>query len=253
MLIAIDIGNSSIVIGVFEDDRIIHQFRLRSELSRSSDEYSVLLINLLSIQGISAGQISGAAVCSVVPPLTPVFCEILSKYFKIEPLQIEPGIKTGVSVKVEDQRSVGADRIVNAVAVKALYGAPAIVVDLGTATTFDVISSEGAYLGGAIAPGIALALDSLVRNTAKLPRIELNWPDSVVGKNTVSAMQSGVLVGYVCMVDGMIERLKEEIGPVEHIVVTGGLGDIVSKHSKIARVYDPMLTLQGLRIIYNLN
>jgi type III pantothenate kinase len=189
----------------------------------------------------------------VVPPLLPAFQELCQRYLHVTPLVVGPGIKTGVRVATDDPREVGADRIVNALAVKRLYGAPAIVIDFGTATTFDVVSAEGDYLGGAIAPGIGISAEALYRYTAKLPRIELAAPKSPIGKNTVASMQSGVILGYVCLVEGMIARFQKELGGKARVVATGGLAGVIAKETTVIEAVNPDLTLEGLRLIYEMN
>lgn len=253
MMLAIDIGNSNIVLGVFRGKELVQELRLKSDLGRTVDEYGALIGSMLERVCGSDPKFEGAIMASVVPPLSPLLAEYVERYLKVQCLMVGPGMKTGVSIRTDDPRAVGADRIVNAAAARALFGCPGIVVDMGTATTFDCVGDDGAYEGGAIAPGLGLAVDALVRNTAKLPKIELQWPAHVIGKNTISAMQSGSVIGYVCLVDGLIERIVAERGPVKYVVATGGLGGLVAQHSKIIKSYDPHLTLKGLRIIYELN
>ena len=253
MLLCFDIGNTNIVIGCFKGDALAFEFRLKTEAGRTIDEYSVLLSTLITSKLGGSPKFSGAVICSVVPPITQDIVTLVKDAFGVEPLVIGPGIKTGVRIKATEPTAVGADRIVNAVAVRELHGAPAIVVDFGTATTFDLVGKDGDYEGGIIAPGIGISMEALVRNTAKLPRIELAWPNSVVGKNTVSAMQSGAVVGYMCLVDGLIDRIVAEVGPIQHFVATGGLGRLFTEHSKRLTTFDPHLTLKGMRIIAGLN
>ncbi|MCB0334008.1 MAG: type III pantothenate kinase, partial [Bdellovibrionales bacterium] len=196
---------------------------------------------------------SQCIISSVVPPITPDLVRLCKGALGLEPLLVGPGIKTGLSIRTEDPSAVGADRVVNAVAARTLYGAPALVIDFGTATSFDVVSSEGAYEGGIIAPGVKISLDALVEHTAKLPRIELSWPEQVVGKGTVRAMRSGAVLGYSCLVDGLITKIEEEVGPIEHIIATGGIGRLFAEHSSRISQYEPHLTLQGLRILAEMN
>jgi type III pantothenate kinase len=217
------------------------------------DEYGVLLDQLFHHQGYRAQQVTGVAIASVVPPLTQTFEKACRDYVGQEPLVVDAGVKTGVRIRYDRPRDVGADRIVDAAAVKALYSLPACVVDFGTATTFDAVSEEGDYLGGAIAPGIGIAAQALFERTAKLPRVELTRPPSAIGRNTPHAMQSGLLFGYVGLVEGMVTRFKAELGPETHVIATGGLAEIIARETDIVDVVDPWLTLHGLRIIYELN
>lgn len=253
MLLAFDIGNTNIVVGGFDGEKLLFELRLKTDQGRTIDEYAVMLLSLIERRLGSNPKFDGCIVSSVVPPLTPDICRMAKVHFGLEAMIVGPGIKTGLSIKTADPGAVGADRIVNAVAAKELYGLPAIAVDFGTATSFDYVSAGGAYEGGVIAPGAVVAMESLVRNTAKLPRIELVWPKSVIGKGTVAAMQAGTVVGYVCMVDGLIQRMIQEVGPVEHVVATGGLGKLFAAHSSCIKSYDPHLTLTGLRIIAGMN
>lgn len=253
MLVAFDIGNTNIVIGCFDGKEIRSEFRLKTDPGRTLDEYAALLIPLFERSLGRDRKFSKAIVSSVVPPITPHIVSYLEDHFSLKPIIIGPGVKTGLPINMADPSSVGSDRIVNAVAAKALFGTPALVIDFGTATSFDIVSAQGSYEGGIIAPGVAVALDSLVRNTAKLPRIELAWPQSAIGKSTVSAMQIGSVMGYVCMVDGLIDRLTAELGKIDHIIATGGLGDLMTQHSARIRHYDPHLTLKGMQIIAGLN
>ena len=253
MLIVFDIGNTNIVMGCFEGDKLTAEFRLKTEQGRTIDEYKALLISLLDHHFKRPWKFSRCVVSSVVPPVTQDLLQVIADLLELEALVVGPGIKTGLPIRLAEPGAVGADRVVNAVAAKELFGCPAIVVDFGTATSLDFVSQSGSYEGGIIAAGLTIALESLVRNTAKLPRIELAWPKSVIGKGTVGAMQSGALVGYVCMVDGLIDRIVEEVGEVKHVVATGGLGAIVSQHSQRISCFDPHLTLKGLRIIAQLN
>lgn len=253
MLLAFDIGNTNIVVGCFEADRLVFEFRLKSDTGRTVDEYAALLFSLFDRHFGSRVSFESAIVCSVVPPLTLDIVQLLKERFSVNPLVVGPGIKTGIAIKMSEPSTVGADRVVNGVAARELYGKPALVVDFGTATTFDYVSAAGDYEGGVIAPGLVVSLESLVSKTSKLPRIELVWPKTVIGKTTVGAMQSGSLIGYVCMVDGVIDHILQEVGPIEHIIATGGTGEIVSSHSQRIRCFDATLTLKGMRIIAGLN
>lgn len=252
MLLCVDIGNTNIVLGIFDGSKLLHEWRLETHSRRTSDEYGVLIRSLFQ-QSQATDTIRQAIISSVVPPLTQVLADVIKVMFGLEPLIVGPGIKTSLALKVKEPTTVGADRVVNSVAIRELYGRPALVVDFGTATTFDFVSTEGAYEGGIICPGMRVSLEALVSNTAKLPRIELRWPQSVVGKDTVSAMQSGVMCGYVAMVDGLVESILKEVGKIDHIVATGGLGGICVEHSKYVKLYDQHLTLRGMQIIAALN
>jgi type III pantothenate kinase len=253
MLLTFDIGNTNIVVGCFQGDKLLFELRLRTESGRTIDEYQAVLATLLQQKLGATYGFKACIISSVVPPVTGDIVRLVREMLKLEPLMVGPGIKTGLQIKISEPSAVGSDRIVNSVAARELFGCPAVVVDFGTATSFDVISAEGNYEGGIIAPGINIALEALVKRTAKLPRIDLTWPKSVVGKSTVGAMQSGVLVGYVCMVDGLVDAVEKEIGEFKHVLATGGLGRVVSEHSQRIKTYDPHLTLKGLRVLAGLN
>ncbi|MCO6429638.1 MAG: type III pantothenate kinase [Deltaproteobacteria bacterium] len=253
MLLAFDIGNTNTVLGVYKEKELICEIRLKTDTSRTNDEYNSIITTLLKERLGRSLSAHGCIISSVVPPMTPIISTLVSETFKVDPIVVGPGTKTGMQIKLSEPSTVGADRVVNAVAAKHKFGTPVLVVDFGTATSFDFIGAEGSYEGGVIAPGLLVSLESLVRNTAKLPHIELTWPKSVIGKSTISAMQSGTVIGYVCMVDGLIDKIIEEVGEVKNIVATGGTGRLISKHSKRIRHYERELTLEGLRIIYDEN
>lgn len=260
MLLTIDIGNTNATLGVYDGDSLLADWRLTSAQHVSQDELGLSLVGLFSHAGLFVNDLQGVCLASVVPPLTATYVGACRKYLRQTPLVVEMGVKTGVKVLVSEPRTVGADRIVNACAVKALVGGPAVVVDFGTATTFDAIDQDGNYLGGAIAPGIEVAADSLSGRTAKLPRVDLTVPAQAIGRNTIDAIRSGVMFGYVALVEGMISRFETEIlgdsdpaAPGLTVVATGGLAvTIASLTPRIDRV-EPTLTLDGLRLIWALN
>ena len=253
MLLAIDIGNTGVKVGVFDGDRLETTWQLATEIHRMVDEYGILLVGLLQRQKLPPSKISGVSLCSVVPPLVRTFQEVCQKHLSIEPLVVEAGVKTGLRIFMDNPREVGPDRVVNAVAAHKLYQKPVIVIDFGTATTFDVISKEGDYLGGAIAPGIGIASEALFDRTSVLPRIELIRPKQVIGKNTSSAMQSGIIFGYIGLVEGMIRRIEQELGSKTKVVATGGHAYTIAKEIPAIDVINPDLTLIGLRLIYEMN
>jgi type III pantothenate kinase len=257
VLLAIDIGNTNVTLGVFHDSDIQADWRLRSSRHASKDEVGLLLMGLFQHAELRREDLHGICLASVVPPLTGTYVQACEQYLKLSPLVVESGVKTGVRILVTEPRSVGADRIVNACAVKSSVALPAIVVDFGTATTFDAIDSGGNYLGGAIAPGLEVAVDSLSGRTAKLPRVELVVPEKAIGKTTIDAIRSGVLYGYVSLVEGMIDRISAELVTDEKedftVVATGGLAPTIAELTDSIDRVEPNLTLNGLRIIWNLN
>jgi len=253
MLLAIDIGNTSIKIGIFDGDKLISTWRLTTGVDRSPDEYDSLLYTLLQRQGVPLSGITGGALCCVVPPLVSIFQEVCQKYLGTSLLIVEPGVKTGVRISLDNPREVGSDRVVNAVASHHLYGEPVIVIDFGTATTFDVVSQEGDYLGGAIAPGINIASEALVTRTAMLPRIELARPKQVIGRSTIAAMQSGIFFGYIGLIEGMIRRIKQELRSEAKVVATGGYAYPLAKEIPEIDIVNPDLSLIGLHLIYEMN
>ena len=255
MFLAVDIGNTNIVVGLFDGSRLVSSFRMASERNRTADEYGIMMDQFLNHRGIRKEQIEGAIISSVVPPLNDAVEKAVSQYCGISvPLQLGPGVKTGLAIKIENPKEVGADRVCDAVAVTSLYGAPAIVVDFGTATTFSAVDCEGAFIGGAIAPGVMTASDALFSKASKLPKVDISRPKSVIGKNTVTAMQSGIFYGTIGMVEEIVGRMKAEMG-LEGIkvVATGGLAGLVAKETSAIDLVDPDITLQGLRIIYERN
>jgi type III pantothenate kinase len=253
MLLAVDVGNTNITIGVFAGSKLKATWRVATGVHRMPDEYASLLLHLFERQGIDASKITDAILCSVVPPLAGVFEEMYRRYLKVSPLVIEAGVKTGVRISMDNPREVGADRIVNAVAAHHLYGGAVIVIDLGTATTFDAVSEEGDYLGGAIAPGIAIATEALFARTAVLPRVELTHPKRAIGRNTVAAMQSGIVFGYAGLIEGIVGRIREELGGKAKVVATGGYAELLARETPVIDEVNPDLTLIGLHLIYEMN
>src|SRR3990172_1476737 len=247
MLLVVDIGNTNVVIGLFQQERLVATWRIATAMHKTSDEYMVLLSSFFSYGGLAPGDVRSVVLASVVPPLVPVFEDVCRRFLEQAPLVVGPGIRTGVRILYENPKEVGADRIANALAVYRLYGGPAIVIDFGTATTFDAVSREGDYLGGAIAPGIEIASEALFEHTAKLPRVELTRPKHAIGRNTVASMQSGILFGYVGLVEGMGARIKQELGGSARVLATGGLADVVARETRVIEVVDHHLTLTGLR------
>lgn len=253
MLLTIDIGNTNLTLGLYEGGKLGAHWRLATDHNRMPDEYGLQFLGLLQNANKTLNDIKGISLASVVPPLTGRVIQACREYLKQEPLVVDTGVKTGVKILYEDPRAVGADRVCDAVAVMKLYGGPACVVDFGTATTFNAITKDGEYLGGAIMAGINLAAEALYTRAAKLPRIDLQRPPSVIGRNTVHAMQSGLLFGYVSMVEGMVDRFRSELGGDMKVIATGGLAEVIAKETKVIDIIAPWLTLDGLRILWDIN
>jgi type III pantothenate kinase len=253
VLLAVDIGNTNIVFGLYTGDELEQTFRIATVLGRTADEYAVLLTQMLALRRWDPNKVESAIVASVVPPLTDVMSEAIRHAVAREPLVVGPGTKTGMAVLYDNPRDVGADRIVNAVAAYEKFKSGVIVVDFGTATTFDCVSPRGEYLGGVIVPGVRVSLDALLGHAAKLSRIEIAEPPRVVGQNTPHALQSGVVYGSASMVDGMVHRLVKELGFPCHVIATGGLASLIVKHCETVEGVDENLTLEGLRILHERN
>jgi type III pantothenate kinase len=253
MLLAVDIGNTSITIGLYITDKLGPRWRLTSDSERTADEYGILIVQLLERGGIKSGDVSEIAIASVVPPLTGTIERACREYLKANPLIVDAGTRTGIPLRNEDPKQVGADRVVNAAAARQIYKGPTCIVDFGTATIFDAISADGEFLGNAISPGIGIAADALFRRAAKLPRVEIMRPPSAIGRNTVHSLQSGLLYGYVGLVDGMVARFRAELGPEMKTIGTGSFVEMIAKETRSIDIVEPWLALQGLKIIYDLN
>jgi type III pantothenate kinase len=254
MILCIDIGNTNIKIGVFDKNNLVASFRISSVQSKTSDEYGIALINLLNVAEIKKEDLTGIIISSVIPSLNYTIEHMCSYYLKLKPIMIGQGTKTGLNLKVDNPREVGADRIVNSIAALKKYGGPVIVIDFGTATTFNAVTDKYELIGGVIAPGIKGSLESLVTGTAKLPRVEIETPKGVLGKNTTTNMQAGIVFGFAGLVEFIVKKMKEELGGGNiKVVATGGFSEIISKEACCIDAVDKKLTLDGLKILYELN
>jgi len=253
LLLAVDAGNTNTVFGLWRGEDLVDSVRLKTDTERTSDEYGALLLTLLARRGVTAEAIGGVVISSVVPPLHSTLVRLARDYFGQKPLFVEPGVRTGMPIRYDNPAEVGADRIVNALAARELHGAPVVVVDFGTATTFDIVNGRGEYVGGIIAPGILIAAEALFAHASRLYRVDVQPPERLVGSNTAAAMQAGIYFGYVGLVDGILERLLAETPGLEAVVATGGQAELIARGSKYIRTVDPLLTLIGLRRIHELN
>lgn len=253
LLVLVDVGNTNTVFGVYQGDEMVESFRLSTDRERTADEYGSLLLPLFTRRGIDPMAAEAVVISSVVPPLYLTLDHLARRYFGQKPLFIEPGVRTGMPIRYDNPAEVGADRIVNAVAARERYGAPVIVVDFGTATTFDLVSAAGEYVGGIIAPGIMISAEALFAHASRLYRVDVRKPAELVGKNTAGAMQAGIYYGYIGLVDGILERLLDEIPGVKNVIATGGQAPLIAAGSKYIREVDPDLTLAGLKLIYERN
>jgi type III pantothenate kinase len=254
MLLVIDVGNTNTVLGLFENDKLIHNWRIRTVTDHTADEYGILILNLYKATAtVKTKYVEDIIISCVVPPMINILEPLCEKYFHIKPLIVGPGIKTGMPIFYDNPKEVGADRIVNAVAAYEKYKKEMIIVDFGTATTFDYISQRGEYLGGCICPGIVISSEALFTRTAKLPRVEFSKPKTIIAKDTVSSMQAGIMYGYAGLVDGIVERMKQEMKSNPKVIATGGLAGVIAPETKSIEIVDDMLTLEGLRIIYQKN
>jgi type III pantothenate kinase len=253
LLVAVDVGNTNTVFGVFRGDELAESFRLSTDTERTADEYGAVLLPLFRRAGLDPAETEGVIYSSVVPPLHPTLDALARRYFGRAPLFVEPGIRTGMPIRIDNPTEVGADRIVNAVAARERYGAPVVVVDFGTATTFDVVNAAGEYVGGIICPGVSISAEALFAHGSRLYRVDIRRPDQLIGKNTAGAMQSGIYYGYIGLVDGILEKLLAEVPDITTVVATGGLAPLIASGSRFIREVDPLITLAGLKLIHELN
>ena len=253
MLLTLDVGNTNVTLGVYDGESLKATWRLATDVERLADEYGVLMLTLLQHEKLEPADIREAVMACVVPDLEPVFDRLCRRYFDVHPLVVHAGIRTGLRILYDTPRDVGADRVADAVAAIHIYGPPLIVVDLGTATVFDAISKEGDYMGGALAPGLGIAAEALFRRAAKLYRVELTRPRTAIGRNTITAMQSGIVFGYVGLIEGIVRRMKDEIGGEPKVIGTGGYAELIARETDVIDTVNTDLTLEGLRIIHELN
>ena len=253
MLLAIDIGNTNVVLGVFDKDKLVENWRVGTNTRITPDEYAMIFKDLFGFAGLEFKQITGVIISTVVPPLLPVMTGMSRKYFHLEPLVVTHELKTGLTMRYDNPKEVGADRIVNAAAAYKLFGGPLIIVDFGTATTFCAVTKNGDYLGGAIAPGVKISAEALFQRASKLPRVELAKPPKVIGADTISAMQAGIIYGYAGLVDGIVGRMKKELSAEARVVATGGLAELIAPETKTVQEIKPYLTLEGLRLLFEIN
>lgn len=255
MLLAVDIGNTNVTLGVFDGEDLRATWRMATDINQMGDEYAAILLNLLAHEGLRTSDIREAAMCSVVPPLVGTFEDLLQRYFGTSSLVVKTGVKTGVRINYPNPREIGPDRIVNAAAAHHLYfrGKPVIVVDMGTGTTFDIVSKEGDFIGGVIAPGIGIAAQALYTRTAALPRVELVLPEKAIGTSTITAMQSGIVFGYIGLVEGLIRRVQKELPEKALVIATGGYAELIARGTNLIDEVNPDITLIGLRLIYQMN
>jgi type III pantothenate kinase len=250
VLLAVDAGNTNVVLGLYDGERLVADWRITTPQTWTGDEVAMLLIDLFSLRGLDPKDVTDVVIGSVVPNLTPALEEASEVHLKLKPIIVGPGVKTGIRIAIENPKEVGADRIANTLAAFRKYGGPAIVIDLGTAVTYDAISAAGEYLGGAIAPGVGISLDALLEHTAKLVRVELTAPDTVIGRSTVAAIQSGLLWGFVGQIEGMVQRMTQELGGSARVIATGGQAGMVAGLTHVIDEVDSQLTLEGLRLIH---
>ncbi len=250
-LLVVDVGNSNVVLGIYRGDQLVNSWRLATARERTFDEYGILARQLIGDELYDG--LEGAIVASVVPPLNTAMAAMIRKYFDVDVMFVEPGVKTGIAIQVDNPQEVGADRIVNCVAAHEIYGGPAVIVDFGTATTFDVVTEDARYIGGVIAPGLIISAEALFARAARLPRVDIKRPPTVVGSNTVVNMQSGLYFGYLGLVDGILARIRNEVPGLKHIVATGGLAALMAGDSEYIQEVDESLTLRGLKIVYDRN
>lgn len=253
LVLVIDVGNTKVALGIMQRGEIIASWRVATDIQKLEDEYAILLLALMAQKNISRNDIQGVALCSVVPPMTSIFEDLSKIYLGITPLVISAGVKTGVRIRMDNPKEVGADRIADAVAGQRLYGSPLIIIDSGTATVFDVVSKEGDYLGGTISPGMGISAEALSTRTAQLPRIKLTKPTTCIGKNTIAAMQAGIVFGYVGLIEGLITRISQELGESPNVIATGGMATLLGELTPMIKTVDANLTLKGIYFIYEMN